>query len=315
MKIFSLKNKYAPLLYLGICLLAILLVYSVYNSRPDSAATLKSSGSAAPEPAAPKKIVAAVSIVPEEAFVKAVGQDLVETVVLIPPGSSESNYAPSPQVLTKLSEAALYFPIGVPAEAANILPRLPDINKNLRMVDLAAEAAKVYPEREYEPGARDPHIWLSPKRAITMIEAISRALSENDPEQREQYAKNAKDYIEKLEAVDRAIAARFSKLERKTFLVYHPAFGYFADDYGLTMLAVESEGKEAGIDDLRDVINRAKQEKIKTIFYQEEVDSKQARVIAEELGGQMQLVAPLAANYLENLETMAELITNSLTTG
>ena len=95
-----------------------------------------------------KKIIAAVSIVPQDTFVKAVAGPLVETVVLIPPGYSPENYAPSPRELIPLSEASLYLSIGIPLEEASILPSLADITKNLRIVDLAGETAKIYPDRE-----------------------------------------------------------------------------------------------------------------------------------------------------------------------
>ncbi|MBZ4687905.1 MAG: transporter substrate-binding protein [Clostridiales bacterium] len=280
-----------------------------------------------------KKPAVAVSIVPQATFVKAVAGDLVDVVTMIPPGNSPTNYAPSPRELTQLSEASLYFSIGVPTEKANILPKLADFNKNLKVVDLARHVAEVYPERYFdsaeeqdEPAddhhreqvedhhhsGRDPHIWLSPKRVQVMVQVIADRLSEIDPGNKDTYQKNAQSYQELLSQVDRKIKTVLSGVTNKTFLVYHPVFGYFADDYGLKMVAIEKHGKEATIEHMQEVIDLAKQKNIKVIFYQAEIDSKQAQTIAEEIGGKTLQVAPLAPNYIDNLEKIAELFSNVL---
>ena len=89
------------------------------------------------------------------------------------------------------------------------------------------------------------------------------------------------------------------------FIVYHPAFGYFAEDYNLTMVALEEEGKEADPRRFREVIDMAKEKGIKVIFYQEDIDGRQSRTFAEELGGQAEKVSPMATDYVENLLRMA----------
>jgi len=258
------------------------------------------------------RIKVAVSIVPEETFVKAVAGDLVDVVTLIPPGKSPENYSPTPKEMTKFSEAQIYFTIGVPAEESSILPRYKDINKNVKLVDLAEGVGEVYPHREFAPGDRDPHIWLSPKRVEVMIDIIADELSAIDPENEEIYRKNANEYKQQLKNLDETIKKSMEALENKTIIVYHPAYGYFADDYGLTMLSLEEEGKEATIEDRINLINIAKAQNIKVIFYQAEVDDKQALSFAEEIGGKAVLVEPLAADYINNLMKMANAFVSSL---
>lgn len=252
-----------------------------------------------------KKKTVAVSIVPQETFVRAVAGDLVDTVVLIPPGYSPENYSPSPRELISLSEASLYFSIGVPAEKNAILAKLPDINKNIRVVDLAGETARVYAEREFSPGQRDHHIWLSPQRVGVMVDIIAQELSRTDPSNKEIYLKNAGEYKQKLADLDRKIKASLDGLAQRTFFVYHPSFGYFADDYGLNMVSVEKEGKETTIEDLKQVISLARQLQVKTLFYQAEVDSGQLQTVADEIGAKTIMIAPLAPDYLENMERIA----------
>jgi zinc transport system substrate-binding protein len=259
-----------------------------------------------------EKLTIAVSIVPEETFVKAVGGDLVEVVTMIPPGNSPENYAPSPRELELLSKSSVYFSIDVPTEKANILPKLSSINENIEVVSLASEVSKVYKDREFSIGKRDPHIWLSPKRVKVIVGAIKDKLCEIDPDHQEAYIKNAKEYIEKLDELDNNVKKSIRDLPKKEFLVYHPAFGYFADDYGLKMIPIEEDGKEATIEDIKRIIDYAKKEEIKTIFYQAEIDSKQSRVIAEEIEGNTKEIAPLAPNYIENIEKMANTFSKAL---
>jgi zinc transport system substrate-binding protein len=250
------------------------------------------------------KPIIAVTIVPEQTFVEAVCGDLAEVVVLVPPGNSPENYEPTPMVIEKFSKASLYFSIGVSTEEANILPKATDI----KTIALQDEVALIYDDRTFESNERDPHIWLSPKRVKVMIEVISREMGKLDVANKETYEKNAKAYIEQLDELDKEIKESLDGVQNKKIIVYHPAFGYLADDYSLEMYALEEEGKESTVMHLQEMIDLAKKENIKAIFYQEEIDSSQSKAFAEEIGGKTVQLSPLAADYIDNLKKMAETI-------
>ncbi len=252
-----------------------------------------------------EKLAVAVSIVPQETFVKAVAGDLVEVVTMIPSGQSPENFQPTPDLLEKFSKSKIYFSIGVPTESSSILPKAKDLNSSLKIINLDNEVAKVYPDREFAPGKRDPHIWLSPKRTKVMIDIIKEELSKIDPKNKSIYEKNANEYVKKLDKVDNDIKLSLTNLKNKSIIVYHPAFGYFCDDYGLNMIALEEEGKESSPQDLQKIIDMAKEKEIKTIFYQAEIDSKQSKTFADEIGGKTELIAPLSPDYIKNLEKIA----------
>lgn len=251
------------------------------------------------------KLKVAVSIVPQASFVKAVGGDLVQVITMIPPGASPENYAPTPREMEQLSQARVYFSIGVPAEKDGILPRLQKDNSAMKLVDLPAQVDKVYPALEIAPGEADPHRWMSPRRAQEMVKIIARELAALDPENSAVYQKNAAAYEAELKKLDAEIKESLAGVKGRSFIVYHPAMGYFASDYGLNMIALEEEGKEAAPGRLEEVIKQAKKDNIKVIFYQAEMDSKQARTLAEELGGKSELIAPLAPDYINNLHKTA----------
>jgi len=252
------------------------------------------------------KICVAVSIVPEASFVEAVGGDLVDVITMIPKGANPENYAPGPKLMEQLSDAQIYFAIGVPAETNGILPRLKQLNAQMKVVDLPNQVDQVYPAREIAPGEKDPHRWLSPKRVVIMVNSIADELAAADPEHKDIYQKNAKAYQAQLEKLDEEITASLSGVTGQSFIVYHPAMGYFADDYGLKMIALEEEGKEATAQNIQSVIDQAKKDNIKVVFYQAEMDSKQAETLAQELGGEAELIAPLAPNYIDNLGKTAK---------
>lgn len=251
-----------------------------------------------------EKLIVAVSIVPQKTFVKAVCGDLVDVVTLVPAGSSPENYEPTAEIMEKLSDSSVYFSIGVETEEANILPRI----EELYVVPLHERVEEVYDEITFPSGERDSHIWLSPKRVQVMIQVILQEMNRIDPENEEYYSNNAQKYIEDLEKLDQEITTNLEKIQNRKFIVYHPAFGYFASDYDLEMYALEDEGHDATPGHLREIIDLAKEENIKVIFYQEEIDSSQSKAFAEEIKGQTIKLSPLDKNYIENLKKMANLM-------
>jgi zinc transport system substrate-binding protein len=253
------------------------------------------------------KLTVAVTILPQKALVEGVAQGLADVVVIVPAGSSPGNYEPTPMEMEAFSKASVYFTIGVPTEAANILPSATDMT----VVDLPTLVAAVYPDRTFPSGSRDPHIWLSPKRAIVMVNAIADALAQADAANADTYKANAQSYVAQLTELDQYIAAAFDGMTNKAFIAYHPAYGYLADDYGLTMYSLEENGKEATPEKMMELVDLAKEKGLTTVFSQAEIDSKQPDAFAEEIGGTKVMLAPLAENYIDNLKSMADAIAAS----
>ncbi|NTW71448.1 MAG: zinc ABC transporter solute-binding protein [Eubacteriaceae bacterium] len=250
------------------------------------------------------KLTIAVSIVPQAAFVEKVAGDLVEIVTLIPPGNNPENYQPKPKDIASLSIAAQYFTVGVPAEEG-IVSKAADLNPNLEIIHLEDVVGAAYPDLEISKEGRDPHIWVSPKRAIVMVESIRDNLVRIDADHASVYKRNAQAYISELKAVDAEIKQIIRETQQKAFLIYHPSLGYFADDYGLEMVSIEEDGKEATTVRLKEVIDFAKKNNIQVIFYQVEHDKTQAQTIAEEIGGKVEEIEPLSYDYVGNLRKMA----------
>jgi zinc transport system substrate-binding protein len=274
-------------------------------------------------------IKVAVSIVPQAAFVEEVGGDLVDVVTVIPTGFSPENYEPSARQIVDINNAQIYFTLGVPAESANIIPELSDLN----IVHLEEYVSDVYEDRyfgdeedhdeeeeahddhddhDHSHFGRDPHIWLSIKRVKVMIEVIEDELSKIDPDNADVYQANASSYIAELDALETEIQGMFENKTMRTFIVYHPSYGYFADDYDLEMMALEEDGKEPSFTHLQELISFARDNNIDRIFHQAEIDSEQVETFKNDINGVSVELNPLSYNYIDAMREMAQEISEGL---
>ncbi len=272
------------------------------------------------------KIRVAVAILPLKDFVEKIGGDKVEVTVAIPKGASPANYEPAPKEIKEIMDSDVYFSLEMPTEKGNILPKLEeeginivyldkDVDENFppRMFDDEHEEAHEDEGEHSDDGhghsheGRDPHIWTSPKRAIFMCSLIADKLSVLSPENSEFFADNTKVFAEEIGRIDKKLTEKF-KDNPVSFLVFHPSLGYFADDYGLEMLAIESDGKKAGAKHLKEIIDLARQKDIKTVLYQHEFYDQSAKQIAGELGGEALGYTVLWEDYLEGLQSLGDMI-------
>lgn len=253
-------------------------------------------------------ITVAVSITPQQTFVEKVCGEKVSVITMIPAGASAESYEMTSKEIAKFSKSDIYFSIGVPSEENGILPH---ISKETKLVDLSVPVSNAYPDLNIG-NERDPHIWLSPKRVIVMIEKIRDEMSALDPENADFYKNNAEDYIKELQNIDNEIVDIFKDKTKKVFYISHPSYGYFSSDYGLQMISLEEHGTEVTPKDLAEITRIAKESGVKIIFYQEETSKKQAELLAKEIGGEVTKLSPLSPDYSENMLKTAKLIYEAL---
>ena len=154
--------------------------------------------------------------------------------------------------------------------------------------------------------AEDPHIWLSPKRVKAQAKTIYQTLAQLDPGQEAIYRANFEKFSQELDALDQEIRQNLAGIKNKKFMVFHPEWGYFAQDYGLEMIAIEIDGNEPSAAQLGQLIKQAKKENIKVIFTQPEFSQKSAETIAREIGGQVIPISAFAENWSENLRQVSQ---------
>jgi zinc transport system substrate-binding protein len=255
----------------------------------------------------------AVSILPVQTFVNAIGGDKVNVSLMVLPGNSPHTYEPKPSQMKDVAKASLYFAIGV--EFENVwLSKFKNLNKSMRIVNLAKGIEKINivshhhehsghsTEKHNEHSSKDPHIWTSPSNVRTIVKNIYLALSKQDPTNETYYKTNYKKFITNIDILDNKIKSLLSKNETaKKFMVFHPSWGYFARDYGLTQLAVEIEGKTPKPKELVMLVKESKKENITAIFTQPEFSDEVAKVMANELIIEVIKVSPLAPKWFDNL--------------
>ncbi|MGD8958062.1 MAG: zinc ABC transporter substrate-binding protein [Chromatiaceae bacterium] len=281
------------------------------------------------------------SVVPIQTFVEKIGGQHVDARAMVRPGFNPHTYDPTPQQISALAGAALYVRTGVPFEkawmarirSANPGMQVFDVRDGIALRELgdhdhdergkdAKHRADADHAHEGHPAdaahddhekhdvnaakpdhdqAKDPHVWTSPSLVRDMIGRIRDKLTELAPAHAGDFARNHDAFATELKALDRELHTLLDPLPNRRFMVFHPAWGYFADSYGLTQVPIEREGKEPGARALAALIDQAKKDKIKVVFVQPQFDKRQARQVAQAIGGVVIAVDPLAADYVDNL--------------
>jgi zinc transport system substrate-binding protein len=269
-----------------------------------------------------------VSILPQAYFVERVGGENVVVHVMVQTGQDPHTFEPMPRQLVELGHAKLYFKIGLPFEA-RLVEKIQEGYHQLTIVDMAKGIKKrLMVEEEHEHAAAgskggaasqegsgkegaaprvepDPHVWLSPPLISIMAKNIAEALVQADPAHADQYRKNLAAFQKDIDATHARIQKVLAPYKGESFYVYHPAFGYFADAYGLKQQAVEVEGKSPTPKQMAELIAKARADGVRIVFVQPQFDSKSAQAIATAIDGAVVPMDDLAKNVLENLEKMA----------
>ena len=279
-----------------------------------------------------------VSIVPQEYLVEKIGGDRVQVNVMVEPGASPATYEPKPQQMKALSEAEAYVSIGVPFEKA-WMGKIQGANSQMLVIDSAqgikrmemvghhhhAEEEAEHTHEDEHEGEKaageghdhaeqtlDPHIWLSPQLVKVQAQNIYQGLVDIEPENEAKYQANLEQFLIEIDQLDRQIKQNLAGIKNRKFIVFHPAWGYFARDYDLEQVPIEVGGQEPSAAELGEIIKEAKEENIKVIFAQPEFSTQSAETIAQEIRGKVLLITPLAPDWSNNLlqvsQTFAEVL-------
>ncbi len=271
---------------------------------------------------AASRTLAVVSILPQKQMVERVGGDAVRVEVLVRPGQSPHTYEPTPQQIAAIGRAAVYFSIGADFEPA-LVPKLRRAHPKLRVVDtrqgIALQPMAAHDhhhhghgQHKHAKGAPDPHIWTSPPLVKQQAATIRDALAELRPEARAQFEASYARYAEELDALDAEVRQMLSGKKERRFMVYHPAWGYFASTYGLEQVPIEIEGKEPGPKTLARIVARARAEGVRVIFVQKQFSRTAAEALARDIGGEVVELDPLAEDFISNTRLVAQALARAL---
>ena len=268
-----------------------------------------------PPASAGDRLPVTVSILPQKYFVQKIGGDRVDVSVMVLPGASPATYEPKPQQMVSLAKSKIYFAIGVPFET-HWLRKFKDFSPQMTIVSTQSGIQKIPMKThlhhkgegathcEVHSEIKDPHIWLAPPLVMLQARNILAAFLKADPEHGKLYQANYEKFVRELVDLDLKLMGRFGGAGTR-FMVYHPAWGYFAWAYGLEQIPIEMEGKSPTPRELQELIAMARKDGIKVIFVQPQFSLKSADIIAKAIGGRVMFANPLALDWAENFQGVA----------
>lgn len=291
-------------------------------------------------------IKAATNLAPIRFIIDRIGGEYVDSVSIVPPGFDPHTFEPKPSQLALLNQADVYFSLNTPLEQVWI-ERFMALNSRMALVNLMdglkgtnmlladthmhahehdeghehegahgndpghehSEAEHAAQEMAYD--GHDSHVWMSPYFLKLIAGEICKEFSRQMPQQAAYFQKNLAAFNEKADQVAVRVRALLKDLpeSKKTFLVFHPSWAYFAKEFGLTQLAVEHEGKEPTPAYLAMLIDDARNKGISVIFVQKEFNPAIAATVASHLpDGRVVTLDPLGYDCFKSIEETAAAI-------
>jgi zinc transport system substrate-binding protein len=240
---------------------------------------------------------------------------------MIPQGADPHTYEPKPKDMADIERAKLYFAVGGIEMEKIWLDRFRKRFPNMKIVNtsegIAMKGGHVHDHEtrdHHGDHGVDPHVWLSPPLVMLQSRTIYQALVEADPQGKAIYDEGFSKWMAKLVNLDIELTSILSPFKGRTFLVYHPAWGYFAEAYGLKQLAVEREGKAPGPKDFKTLQELVAQQGIKILFDSSEVPQVAAKNAARELRLDVDVLNPLVYDWENNIRAVAKKLVSSWTT-
>ena len=265
-----------------------------------------------------------VTIEPQRYFVEKIVGDKFKVNTIVPAGTSPETYDPTPSQMIALGKSALYFQVGfLGFEIAwgknlkenNVEVDIINSSNNIKLInendDNTIEIGEHHDHAGHHHDGADPHTWSSPKSALIMAENMLNALIVADVENQKYYRDNFKLLETEIIETDRRITELLENASVKSFIIYHPALGYFARDYNLTQYSIELDGKNPSPKQLKEMIDYANALGIKTIFVQKGFDIKNAESLANQVKASIHSIDPLSYNWSEEMIRIAEILANN----
>lgn len=264
-----------------------------------------------------KRNLVVVSIVPYQFFVEKISGNTIDVHSLVPPGMDVHTFEPTMKSASFLLTARGWIGVGEPFEK-KITDTLYHTSKAITLNISDHLSLVQYPNTlhfhslkntaSHSCSGKDLHVWLSPKLVAVQIPLLTNSLTMMFPEYKDCYSSNAKLLLKEIEELNHSLEKTLSPIAGSTFLISHPALGYFCKDYQLFQLSVETDGKEPLPKDLSRIISLAQEKNVKLMIVQKNYPDKGAKIIAKQLQIPIYYFDPYQSNYIENLQELARVL-------
>ena len=255
-----------------------------------------------------KERIISVTIEPQRYFVEQIAGDKFKVHCVVPAGQSPETFDPSPRQMAEIGRSIAYFRIGYIGFEQAWMENIRKNNPDMPVFDLSKGLALVHGTEQMEEAGHsasgghhthqvDPHIWSSFEGARTIARNVLDALVMLDKENSSYYRENYGKLCAVIDSTETAASKLLKPLLSRTFIIYHPSLTYFAKEYGLTQLCIEFDGKEPSPSQMKELIDTARKHNVRVVFVQQEFDSKNAALVAEETGCRLVVINPLAYDW------------------
>jgi zinc transport system substrate-binding protein len=271
----------------------ILLCFAVFSCKP---------------PQQDKTSILTVTIEPQKYFLNTITGGRFNIDCIVPPGSNPESADFAPSQMMSLNKSTAYFKIGYMGIENMLAGKVLQGNPGLVFVDCSAGIEIIGGAHGHDHchAGGDPHIWSSVKPASIIAGNMYKAMLELDKENEADYTRNYNKLQAEFNRTDSIIRSYLEKAPCKSFIIYHPALSYFADEYKLTQYTIEHEGKNPSPSQLKELIDKARAERIKVVFIQQEFDTKNAKTVAEAIGAKIVPVNLFSYNWSREMIRIAK---------
>ncbi|MCL2104101.1 MAG: zinc ABC transporter substrate-binding protein [Kiritimatiellaeota bacterium] len=253
-----------------------------------------------------QKPIVFVSIPPQLWLAKRIAGDAVEIQTLLPAGASPHTFEPTAKQITKLADASLALTLGLEFERS-LVARAQKLNAKLVVapVDAGIEKLGAHAHHNHALGGGctcggtdgDPHIWLSPRGYAAMASNTTAALVHLLPKDSETFAARRDTVVGEIQTIGAEMKGLLEQVPVKTFVVYHPSWTYFAEDYGLTLLTIEQDGKAPSAKHLAALIADAKAGNVKVVISEPQYNKRPAQTVAKQIGARVEILNALQEDW------------------
>jgi zinc transport system substrate-binding protein len=213
-----------------------------------------------------------------------------------------------------MSGAQVFFTAGLPFEDAWLerisgsCPGLTvvSLQTGIPLVPVEGHGARTAPD----PGgiALDPHTWLSPELMKQQSLVVERVLASRDSSSRSCYAARQSLLEEEIDSLQTRIHEVLDPLPQRAFLVLHPSYGYFADEFGLEQIAIEVDGSEPTPSEMAAIAGVARERGLGFVIASPQFSTRTADALSAELGIPVVIHDPLRGDWMAGLEDLASII-------
>ncbi len=249
-----------------------------------------------------------VTITPMQSIIEEITAGDFDIEVIVPKGASPETFEPTPKQVTSFSDAELIFSTGLIDFEQSLVQRIcgdAEVVNLSNGIELIAGSCS-HGNHQHKHGV-DPHIWTSPRALRTMVTNAHKAIMAHYPDS-VKYTEATGRLLERINRLDNYCATRIKAEGVEAMMIYHPAYTYYARDYGIEQIAIEHDGKEPSLRQTTALIEKAKEHGVKTILRQPQYSEDKVRAIANDAGAEIIITDPLSEDILGEIERVTEII-------